>query len=46
MKTNLSKRMSVVTGLVIFFGVFNILYTLAEAKSWIDYGRWDEEWYV
>lgn len=46
MKTNLSKRMSVVTGLVIFFGVFNILYTLAEAKSWIDHGRWDEEWYL
>ena len=33
MKTNLSKRMSVVTGFVIFFGVLNILLLLAKAEN-------------
>ena len=51
METKLSKRMSVVTGLVIFFGVLNILLTLAKAENavgiWSDpLGRWNEEWYV
>ena len=51
MKTKLSKRMSVVTGLVIFFGVLNILLTLAKAENavgiWSDpLGKWDEEWYA
>ena len=51
METKLSKRMSVVTGLVIFFGVLNILLTLAKAENavgiWSDpLGKWDEEWYA
>ncbi len=51
MKTKLSKRMSVVTGLVIFFGVLNILLTLAKAENavgiWSDpLGKWNEEWYA
>ncbi len=46
MKTNLSKRMSVITGLVIFFGVFNMVFMLADAQNYIRDGRWDEEWYV
>lgn len=51
METKLSKRMSVVTGLVIFFGVLNILLTLAKAENavgiWSDpLGKWNEEWYA
>ena len=51
MKTNLSKRMSVIAGLVIFFGVLNVLLLLAKAENavgiWSDpLGRWDEEWYA
>ena len=51
METKLSKRMSVITGLVIFFGVLNILLTLAKAENavgiWSDpLGKWDEEWYA
>ena len=51
MKTNLSKRMSVVTGLVIFFGVLNILLLLVKAENAVGIwsnpmGKWDEEWYA
>ena len=51
MKTNLSKRMSVVTGFVIFFGVLNILLLLLKAENAVGIwssplGKWDEEWYV
>ncbi|MBR4040702.1 MAG: hypothetical protein IKJ09_00090 [Bacteroidaceae bacterium] len=51
MKTNLSKRMSVVTGLVIFFGVLNILLLLAKAENAVGIwsnplGKWNEEWYA
>ena len=51
MKTKLSKRMLVVTGFVIFFGVLNILLTLAKAENavgiWSDpLGKWNEEWYA
>ena len=51
MKTNLSKRMSVVTGFVIFFGVLNILLLLAKAENAVGIwsnplGKWDEEWYA
>ena len=51
METKLSKRMSVVTGFVIFFGVLNILLTLAKAENAVGIwsnplGKWDEEWYA
>lgn len=51
MKTNLSKRMSVVTGFVIFFGVLNILLLLAKAENAVGIwsnplGKWNEEWYA
>ena len=51
MKTNLSKRMSVITGFVIFFGVLNILLLLVKAENamgiWSNpLGKWDEEWYA
>ncbi|MBR5846725.1 MAG: hypothetical protein IKY72_02865 [Bacteroidaceae bacterium] len=51
MKTNLSKRLSVVTGFVIFFGVLNILLLLAKAENAVGIwsnplGKWDEEWYA
>ena len=51
METKLSKRMSVIAGLVIFFGVLNILLTLAKAENavgiWSDpLGKWNEEWYA
>ena len=51
MRTNLSKRMSVVTGFVIFFGVLNILLLLAKAENAVGIwsnplGKWDEEWYA
>ena len=51
METKLSKRMSVVTSFVIFFGVLNILLTLAKAENavgiWSDpLGKWNEEWYA
>lgn len=51
MKTNLSKRMSVVAGLVIFFGVFNMLFLLVKAENavgiWSDpLGKWNEELYA
>ena len=51
MKTNLSKRMSVVTGFVIFFGVVNILLLLVQGEQtvggiWTEYedafAKWDE----
>ncbi len=41
MKTNLSKRMSVVTGFVIFFGVVNIALLLFQAEAAIG-GIWTE----
>ncbi len=51
MRTNLSKRMSVVTGFVIFFGVLNILLLLAKAENAVGIwsnplGKWNEEWYA
>ena len=51
MKTNLSKRMSVITGFVIFFGVLNILLLLVKAENAVGIwsnplGKWDEEWYA
>ncbi len=51
MKTNLLKRLSVVTGFVIFFGVLNILLLLAKAENAVGIwsnplGKWDEEWYA
>ena len=51
METKLSKRMSVVTGFVIFFGVLNVLLLLVKAENavgiWNDpLGRWNEEWYA
>ena len=51
MKTNLSKRLSVVTGFVIFFGVLNILLLLAKAENAVGIwsnplGKWNEEWYA
>ena len=51
MKTNLSNRMSVVTGFVIFFGVLNILLLLAKAENAVGIwsnplGKWNEEWYA
>lgn len=51
MKTSLSKRMSVVTSFVIFFGVLNMLLLLAKAETAIGIwsnpsGKWDEEWYA
>ena len=51
METKLSKRMSVVTGLVIFFGVLNILLLLAKAENAVGIwsnplGKWNEEWYA
>ena len=51
METKLSKRMSVVTGLVIFFGVLKILLLLAKAENAVGIwsnplGKWDEEWYA
>ena len=51
MKTKLSKRMSVVTGFVIFFGVLNILLLLAKAENAVGIwsnplGKWNEEWYA
>ena len=51
MKTNLSKRMTVVTGFVIFFGVLNILLLLVKAENAVGIwsnpmGKWDEEWYA
>ena len=51
MKTNLSKRMSVVTGFVIFFGVLKILLLLAKAENAVGIwsnplGKWNEEWYA
>ena len=33
METKLSKRMSVIAGLVIFFGVLNVLLLLAKAEN-------------
>ena len=41
MKTNLSKRMSVVTGFVIFFGVVNIALLLFQAEAAVG-GIWTE----
>ena len=41
MRTNLSKRMSVVTGFVIFFGVVNIALLLFQAEAAIG-GIWTE----
>ena len=41
METNLSKRMSVVTGLVIFFGVVNIALLLVHAEAAVG-GIWTE----
>ena len=41
MKTNLSKRMSVVTGLVIFFGVVNVGLLLVQAEAAVG-GIWTE----
>ena len=41
MKTNLSKRMSVVTGLVIFFGVVNVGLLLVQAEVAVG-GIWTE----
>ena len=51
MKTNISKRMTVVTGFVIFFGVLNILLLLAKAENAVGIwsnplGKWNEEWYA
>ena len=51
METKLSKRMSVVTGLVIFFGVLKILLLLAKAENAVGIwsnplGKWNEEWYA
>ena len=51
MRANLSKRMSVVTGFVIFFGVLNILLLLAKAENAVGIwsnplGKWNEEWYA
>ena len=51
MRTNLSKRMSVVTGFVIFFGVLNILLLLAKAENAVGIwsnplGKWNEERYA
>ena len=48
MRTNLSKRMSVVTGFVIFFGVLNILLLLAKAENAVGIwsnplGKWNEQ---
>ena len=51
MKINLSKRMTVVTGLVIFFGVVNILLLLVQGEKtvggiWTEhedaFAKWDE----
>ena len=41
METNLSKRMSVIAGLVIFFGVLNILLLLFQAEAAVG-GIWTE----
>ena len=41
MGTNLSKRMSVIAGLVIFFGVLNILLLLVQAEAAVG-GIWTE----
>ena len=41
MKTNLSKRMSVVTGFVIFFGVVNVGLLLVQAEAAVG-GIWTE----
>ena len=41
METKLSKRMSVITGLVIFFGVLNILLLLVQAEAAVG-GIWTE----
>ena len=41
METNLSKRMSVIAGLVIFFGVLNILLLLVQAEAAVG-GIWTE----
>ena len=51
MKLIFQKRMSVVTGLVIFFGVLNILLLLVKAENAVGIwsnpmGKWDEEWYA
>ena len=41
METNLSKRMSAIAGLVIFFGVLNILLLLVQAEAAVG-GIWTE----
>ena len=51
METKLSKRMSVITGLVIFFGVLKVLLLLAKAENAVGIwsnplGKWNEEWYA
>ena len=51
METKLSKRMSVIAGLVIFFGVLNVLLLLAKAENAVGIwsnplGKWDGEWYT
>ena len=51
METKLSKRMSVITGLVIFFGVLKVLLLLAKAENAVGVwsnplGKWDDEWYA
>ena len=51
METKLSKRMSVITGFVIFFGVLNMLLLLAKAEMAVGIwsnplGKWNEEWYA